>query len=225
MARQGTGDSDNPDHLRPQEAIANPPADTGGAPAYRVTVQQLDALDRSLQMIAAHGDLLAISQPSELAPGTLAVIGQAIHEDAGAMRGILDQVEFQRSGRTIDGVEEARAGYAVGPLRLVAHVSPHPVGWIGRGRVAFGGGRAHCATIPAWPACLSRSGGTRRLHAAADPTCAVGKLALSTRAVVRATRVRSGDLLHAPCDRRRQRRDRPRGLNAAMSSASSSSSA
>src|SRR5690606_15524843 len=93
-----------PDDLPPEEAVAGPPgAGTGGAFPYGVHVEQVDALDRLLGMIAAHGDVLATVQAIELAPGTLPVIGQAILDHAQAARSILDQVEAQRTGQAPGG--------------------------------------------------------------------------------------------------------------------------
>lgn len=112
----GSGDRDS---LLPEEAGAH--RGTGGAATYSVTVAQLDALDRSLRMIAAHGDVLASVQAAELVPGTLPVIGQAIHDEARAMRDILDQVELRRRR-----VEDAGVGYGAPALRPVADVLVHP---------------------------------------------------------------------------------------------------
>lgn len=114
----GSGDRDS---LLPEEASLGAHRGTGGASAYSVTVAQLDALDRSLRMIAAHGDVLASVQAAELIPGTLPVIGQAIHDEARAMRDILDQVELRRRR-----VEDAGVGYGAPALRPVANVLVHP---------------------------------------------------------------------------------------------------
>jgi len=114
----GSGDRGG---LLAEEVSAGARRDTAGAPAYSVTVAQLDALDRSLRMIAAHGDVLASVQAAELVPGTLPVIGQAIHDEAQAMRDILDQVELRRRR-----VEDAGAGYGAPAPRPVGDVLVHP---------------------------------------------------------------------------------------------------
>ena len=83
----------------------------------------MDALDSLLRMLAAHGDLLAMTRAIDLAEGTLPAIGQALHTHALAMRDILDRVETQRLGeaRGPQGrVGEARVIYTAGPLRAVA---------------------------------------------------------------------------------------------------------
>lgn len=114
----GSGDRDS---LLAEEAGAGVPRGSAGASAYSVSVAELDALDRSLRMIAAHGDVLASVEATGLAPGTLPVIGQAIHDEARAMRDILDQVEVRRRR-----VEEAGVGYGAPALRPVADVLVHP---------------------------------------------------------------------------------------------------
>lgn len=102
-----------------------PPGTAGGTTrrlVYGLALDQFDALDRSLRMIAAHGDVLASVPAADLAPGTLPVIGQAIHDEAGAVRSVLDQVESQRldgAADTREGVEDLRAGYGPPALRLV----------------------------------------------------------------------------------------------------------
>lgn len=113
--------SSDPDSLLPEEADAGRHPGNDRASAYSVTIAQLDALDRSLRMIAAHGDVLASVQAAELVPGTLPVIGQAIHDEARAMRDILDQVEVRRRR-----VEDAGVGYGAPALRPVADVLVHP---------------------------------------------------------------------------------------------------
>lgn len=114
-------DSGDRDNLLPEEVGTGAHRGTGRAVAHSVTVAQLDALDRSLRMIAAHGDVLASVQAAELVPGTLPVIGQAIHDEARAMRDILDQVELRRRR-----VEDAGVGYGAPALRPVADVLVHP---------------------------------------------------------------------------------------------------
>ncbi|MCE7032879.1 hypothetical protein LY625_09690 [Lysobacter sp. GX 14042] len=103
--------------------ISQPGGGAGDAYAYGIAVKQMDALDRLLRMLAAHGDLLATTQATDLAQGTLPAIGEALHTHALAMRDILDQVEMQRldevAGRQ-GRVEEPHAVYAVTPLRMAA---------------------------------------------------------------------------------------------------------
>lgn len=122
--RRNKGDPDSSHAGLAEEGMNHPPG--GGAEdayAYGIAVRQMDALDRLLRMLAAHGDLLATTRATDLAEGTLPAIGEALHAHALAMRDILDQVETQRLGEAPDrqdGVEERRAIYAVTPLRMAA---------------------------------------------------------------------------------------------------------
>lgn len=99
------------------ETAAEPPDDeAAGRYSFGVTLDQIDALDRLIQTIAAHGDVLAAGGADELSGRTLPLLGQAIHEAATTVRGILDGVEAQRLERDEDGrsgVGEGRAAYDV----------------------------------------------------------------------------------------------------------------
>lgn len=122
--RRNKGDPDS-SHAGPAEEETNHQSGDGAedAYAYGIAVRQMDALDQLLRMLAAHGDLLATTQATDLAEGTLHAIGEALHTHALAMRDILDQVETQRLGEAPDkqdGVEERLAIYAVTPLRMAA---------------------------------------------------------------------------------------------------------
>lgn len=123
MSKQLARDPAGPDSLRPESAKAQRTGGVVETSVYSLDLEQLDAMDRLLQIIAAHGDIVATMHAAELAPGTLPVIGQVIYDHARAVRGILDQVEAQHPGQTRggrDGVDEVRAGYVAGSLRLVA---------------------------------------------------------------------------------------------------------
>ncbi len=122
--RRNKGGPDS-SHAGPAEEGMNHPPGGGAedAYAYGIAVRQMDALDQLLRMLAAHGDLLATTQATDLAEGTLPAIGEALHTHALAMRDILDQVETQRLREAPDkqdGVEERLAIYAVTPLRMAA---------------------------------------------------------------------------------------------------------
>ncbi|GGK03083.1 hypothetical protein [Luteimonas terricola] len=123
MSGQRARDSVGADTVSAESAKCDPSAGTVETSVYRLDLEQLDAMDRLLRIVAAHGDIVATIQAAELVPGTLPVIGQLIHDHARALREILDQVEAhhprQAHGRR-DGVDEVRAGYIAGPLRLVA---------------------------------------------------------------------------------------------------------
>ena len=84
---------------------------------FGITLDQVDALDRLIQTISAHGDVVAAGHAAELAGQTLPLIGQAICDGAAAVRSILDEVEAQRLGRAPrprTGVGETRGIYAAG---------------------------------------------------------------------------------------------------------------
>ena len=85
---------------------------------FGITLDQVDALDRLIQTISAHGDVVAADHAAELANQTLPVLGQAICDGTTAVRSILDEVEAQRLGRAArprTGVGETRGVYAVEP--------------------------------------------------------------------------------------------------------------
>ncbi|MBS7455721.1 XAC0095 family protein [Coralloluteibacterium stylophorae] len=95
-----------------EEADAAP----AGGFGFRVTVDQLDALVEQLQTLSAHGDVLAAGVNRQLEGATLATLGEAVHDAAQAVRGVLREVEGQWLGDTrgFDSrVEEGRAEYRV----------------------------------------------------------------------------------------------------------------
>ncbi|WP_407353280.1 XAC0095 family protein [Luteimonas sp. R10] len=86
--------------------------------AFGITRDQVDALDRLIQTISAHGDVLAAGHAAELANPTLPLMGQAIRDGAAAVRALLDEVEAQQLGqapRPRPGVGEERGVYGAGP--------------------------------------------------------------------------------------------------------------
>ena len=79
-----------------------------------VTLDQFDALDRLIQTISAHGDVVACSHAAELADHTLPRVGQAIYDGVEAVRAILHEVEAQQLGQgsgSRSSVGETRAVY------------------------------------------------------------------------------------------------------------------
>lgn len=94
--------------------------------AFGVTLDQIDALDRLIQTISAHGDVVAAGHAAELADHTLPLLGQAIFDGAKAVRDILDQVEAQRleqAPRPRTGVGEERDVYGAWLACLVTNSS------------------------------------------------------------------------------------------------------
>lgn len=82
---------------------------------FGMALEQVDALDRLIRRISAHGDAMAAGRADEWAPGTLPQLGEAVRDAAEALRGILDCVERQRLGQAGGrfGVREAPAAYRV----------------------------------------------------------------------------------------------------------------
>jgi hypothetical protein len=74
------------------------PDDADGRYRFGMTLDQVDALNRLIDMIVAHGDVVTASHGAELADHTLSLLGHAIFNDAQAVREIIRQVESQRLG-------------------------------------------------------------------------------------------------------------------------------
>lgn len=82
---------------------------------FGLTMDQFDALDRLMQTIQAHGDVVSASGGADFAQGTLPMVGHAIFDGAMAVREILDQVEMQTLPAPTHrpaGVAENRVVYA-----------------------------------------------------------------------------------------------------------------
>jgi len=92
------------------------PGDADGRYRFGMTMEQIDTLHRLIDMIVAHGDVVIASDAAEFADGTLSVLGDAIFNDARAVREIIRQLESQRLGQargSQTGVAEERAVYRV----------------------------------------------------------------------------------------------------------------
>ncbi|MBB4125823.1 hypothetical protein GGR77_001094 [Xanthomonas translucens] len=70
---------------------------------FGITLDQADALDGLIRILAAHGDILAAGTAPYLDPRTLPAMGEAIYTAARAARGILDQVGAQALEDTTTG--------------------------------------------------------------------------------------------------------------------------
>lgn len=119
-------DADADDDSRVHASAADVPALRFG-----VTLDQIDALNRLLELISAHGDAVSAGEMADHATQTMPVMGHAIFDHAAEVRKILLQVEHQR----IDGgaprsnrVREARAAYGVMPVRGALRRVQSPVG-------------------------------------------------------------------------------------------------
>ncbi len=102
-------------------AAESTPYDADERYRFGLTLDQVDTLNRLIDMIAAHGDVITTSQITELADHTLSLLGQAIFTDARAIREIIDKVESQRltpPRHPPTGVSEEQAVYHVAPTRL-----------------------------------------------------------------------------------------------------------
>lgn len=104
--------------------VGRAPGDEDGGGAFGITLGQIDRLDRLIDMIWAHGDVVAASGEAELAACTLSLLGHAICGDAQAAREVVRQVASSGRGRgSQGGVGEERAGYMLddgGRARLPA---------------------------------------------------------------------------------------------------------
>jgi hypothetical protein len=98
---------------------------------FGVTMDQWDALDRLMQTLQAHGDVVSASNMADFAQGTLPMVGHAIFDGAMAVREILDQVEVQTLPRAAPqrfGVGEPRAIYAVRTMPAAVDAPCAPAG-------------------------------------------------------------------------------------------------
>lgn len=103
------------------EAAEEVPGNAGGRYIFGMTMEQVDTLNRLIDMISAHGDVVTASNDAELADHTLSVLGDAIFGNARTVREIIRQVESQRlkpARGSQTGVGEERATYHAGPARF-----------------------------------------------------------------------------------------------------------
>jgi hypothetical protein len=103
------------------EGAEEVPEDAGSRYRFGMTMEQIDTLNRLIDMIVAHGDVVIASDEAEFADHTLSVLGDAIFNDARTVREIMRQVESQRLGQargSQTGVGEERAVYHVVRARL-----------------------------------------------------------------------------------------------------------
>ena len=92
------------------------PDDASERYRFGLTLDQIDTLNRLIDMITAHGDVITTTPATELADHTLSLLGHAIFNDARAVRDIIDQIEAQRlnpSRHPPTGVGEAQAVYRI----------------------------------------------------------------------------------------------------------------
>ncbi len=107
------------------------PDDADGRYIFGMTLDQLDRLDRLIDMIVAHGDVVIASDEAEFAKHTLSLLGDAIFNDAMTVRDIIRQMESQRLGKargSQTGVEEEQAVYLAGRRYLPVDSASHAAG-------------------------------------------------------------------------------------------------
>jgi hypothetical protein len=109
---------------------------------FGMTLEQADELDRLLNLIHAHGDVVHNSEEADMAIGTVSAMGQAIFDDAMAAQEIMEQVTAQRlpwAPKLSPRVREEPAAYNAGiaspavertlatvaPMTLARHKSGH----------------------------------------------------------------------------------------------------
>jgi hypothetical protein len=92
------------------------PDDVSERYPFGITLDQVDALNRLIDMITAHGDVITTTPATELADHTLSLLGHAIFTDARAVRDLIDQIEAQHLNpprHPPTGVGEAQAVYRI----------------------------------------------------------------------------------------------------------------
>ncbi|WP_394002446.1 XAC0095 family protein [Luteimonas sp. WGS1318] len=101
---------------------AGPSAQADQDFAFGMTLDQLDESDRLLDLLRAQGDLLMAAGSTDVADGTITVIGAAIFEGADEMKDLIRQVNAQvLDAPTVGGrVREMPAVY--GSAGSAAHV-------------------------------------------------------------------------------------------------------
>ena len=106
------------------DAVQAAPGHAGSRYLFGVTLEQIDELDRLVNMIVALGDVVIASDEAEFADHTLAVLGDALFNDACEVRAILGEVSSQRLDEERDpqaGVREERAVYRVGEAGVAGY--------------------------------------------------------------------------------------------------------
>ncbi|MCD9097509.1 XAC0095 family protein [Luteimonas fraxinea] len=118
---EGDDDDEEEDGAEADKAIGVHAA-VADAPVLRfgVTLDQIDALNRLLELISAHGDVVSAGEMADYATQTMPVVGHAIFDHAAKVREILLQVEDQTLDQSSaqNRVREAPAVYGVAPARL-----------------------------------------------------------------------------------------------------------
>lgn len=86
-----------------------------------VSLNQIDEINRLIETIRAHGDVVSTSDDAGFADHSLSILGDAIRRDAVKLRDIIRDVDAQRLGQVRGartGVRETQAIYHVLPARV-----------------------------------------------------------------------------------------------------------
>ena len=113
-------DDDDDDDDDDDEGERGPQAHAGGDFRFGMTLAQVDAINRLIEMIRVHGDVTSASPDADFASGTLAMVGHAIFDSAEALYTLMLQVEAQRLDPPVapsNVVREARVVYGTGLAR------------------------------------------------------------------------------------------------------------
>jgi hypothetical protein len=89
--------------------------------AFGVTLSQIDEINLLIDMLRAHGDVVAANDAAGFADHTLSTVGNAIFSGANKLREIVLDLEAQRldpARGSPTGVREERASYHALPARL-----------------------------------------------------------------------------------------------------------
>jgi hypothetical protein len=96
-----------------EDAVPEDPEPDAQRYVFGITGDQFDTLDRLVQTISAHSDMVASTHAADLASGTVSQVGQAIFDGMETVRALLDAIEAQQLGQAgaRTGVGEERAVY------------------------------------------------------------------------------------------------------------------
>jgi hypothetical protein len=119
--RAAAREADAPAKAVEPEAAGPVMDEAGSRYVFGVTLSQIDEINLLIDMLRAHGDVVAANEAAEFADHTLSTVGNAIFSGANKLREIILDLEAQRldparGSRT--GVREERAIYQTLPARL-----------------------------------------------------------------------------------------------------------
>ena len=119
--RAAAGQADAQAKVVEPEATGPAMDEAGRRYVFGVTLDQIDEINQLIDMIRAHGDVVAANDDAEFADHTLSTVGNAIFSGANKLREIVLDVEAQRldpARGSRSGVREERTAYHALPARL-----------------------------------------------------------------------------------------------------------